>query len=257
MFNDLLWALQKPQSWLILSWYDIKQRYKRSTLGPFWVTISTGVLVGMLSILWSTIFKLDVKDYLPFFCIGQVVWTYISMQLTESCTGFTQFEYLIKQSKISFSSILLRILSRNLIVFAHNFIIIFIVITFVSPGWSWMALWAILGFIILTVSLFSMSIILAILCTRFRDLQMIVQNVLLVSFYFTPIMWKTHQLSDKLNYIINFNPLVHFFNIIRDPMLGVAPNFNSMLISICVTIVIFFVSMVFMRKYCARIAYWL
>ncbi|MFW5394111.1 ABC transporter permease, partial [Yersinia sp. 2544 StPb PI] len=143
------------------------------------------------------------------------------------------------------------------IVFAHNFIIIFIVITFVSPGWSWMALWAILGFIILTVSLFSMSIILAILCTRFRDLQMIVQNVLLVSFYFTPIMWKTHQLSDKLNYIINFNPLVHFFNIIRDPMLGVAPNFNSMLISICVTIVIFFVSMVFMRKYCARIAYWL
>ncbi|MFW5394255.1 ABC transporter permease, partial [Yersinia sp. 2544 StPb PI] len=86
MFNDLLWALQKPQSWLILSWYDIKQRYKRSTLGPFWVTISTGVLVGMLSILWSTIFKLDVKDYLPFFCIGQVVWTYISMQLTESCT---------------------------------------------------------------------------------------------------------------------------------------------------------------------------
>ncbi|CRL44004.1 hypothetical protein SGGMMB4_00856 [Sodalis glossinidius str. 'morsitans'] len=67
MLTDLIMALKKPQIWSVLSWFDIKQRYKRSVLGPFWVTLSTGVLVGMLSVLWSTLFKLDVREYLPFF----------------------------------------------------------------------------------------------------------------------------------------------------------------------------------------------
>ncbi len=257
MFNDLIFALKKPQLWGVLSWYDIKQRYKRSTLGPFWVTISTGVLVGMLSILWSTLFKLNVKEYLPFFCVGQVVWTFISMQLTEACTGFVQFEYLIKQSKVSFCALILRILSRNIIIFFHNFIIIVIVITFVGPGWSFNALWAIPGLFILSLFLFFTSIILAIVCTRFRDMQMIVQNLLLVSFYFTPIMWKTDQLHGVILKYINFNPLVHFFNIIRGPMLGGLPDIRSIIVSIVCTFVTFLAAMVILMKTKHRIAYWL
>ncbi|MGM3162369.1 ABC transporter permease [Dickeya undicola] len=257
MLNDLRLALIHPESWVILSWYDIKQRYKRSTLGPFWVTISTAVLVGMLSLLWSTLFKLDVKDYLPFFCIGQVFWTYISTQLTEACNGFIQFDYIIRQSKVSFSSIILRILSRNIIVFFHNFIIIVVVISFVGEGWSPIALFSILGFILLSLALFSSSVILGIICTRFRDMQMIIQNILLVSFYFTPIMWKTDQLNKEWLFWVNFNPLVHFFNIIREPMLGHLPEMKSVLVAFAITLALFSLSLVLLNKTRTKIAYWL
>lgn len=257
MLSDLATALKRPQLWLILSWYDIKQRYKRSTLGPFWVTISTGVLVGMLSILWSTLFKLDVKDYLPFFCIGQVIWTYISMQLTESCNTFVQFDYIIRQTKVSFNSLVLRVLSRNVIIFFHNFIIILLVITFVGPGWTWGAMAAIPAFILLSLCLFALSLILAIACTRFRDLLMIVQNILLVCFYFTPIMWKKDQLHGSLLYLIDFNPLVHFFSLIRDPMLGKMPSTSSIMISVCITIVMLVASQWLLLRARNRIAYWL
>ncbi|MEI7186603.1 ABC transporter permease [Dickeya dianthicola] len=257
MLNDLKSALKNPESWVVLSWYDIKQRYKRSTLGPFWVTISTAILVGMLSLLWSTLFKLDVKDYLPFFCIGQVFWTYISTQLTEASNGFIQFDYIIRQSKISFTSIMLRILSRNIIVFLHNFIIIIFVITFVGPGWTFIALLSIIGFVLLSVALVSSSLILGIICTRFRDMQMIIQNILLVSFYFTPIMWKTDQLNEQWLYWVQFNPLVHFFNIIREPMLGHLPDQNSIVIAIAITVVLFILSMITLNKTKTKIAYWL
>ncbi|MBQ4797008.1 ABC transporter permease, partial [Pectobacterium versatile] len=89
---------------------------------------------------------------------------------------------------------MLRILRRNIIVFLHNFIIIIFVITFVGPGWTFTALLSIIGFVLLSVALVSSSLILGIICTRFRDMQMIIQNILLVSFYFTPSLWKTDQL---------------------------------------------------------------
>ncbi|XBS71938.1 ABC transporter permease [Acerihabitans sp. KWT182] len=144
-----------------------------------------------------------------------------------------------------------------LLSFFHNFIIIVIVITFVGPGWSAYAFWAIVGLFILSLFLFFVSIILAIVCTRFRDMQMIVQNLLLVSFYFTPIMWKTDQLHGVILEYIKFNPLVHFFNIIREPLLGVRPETVSVIISIVCTVVTFLAAMVILMKTKNRIAYWL
>lgn len=257
MLTDLIMALKKPQIWSVLSWFDIKQRYKRSVLGPFWVTLSTGVLVGMLSVLWSTLFKLDVREYLPFFSIGQVVWTYISLQLTESCNGFVQFDYIIKQSSTSFCSLILRILSRNVIVFAHNFIIIAIVITLVGPGWHFKMLWFLPGLLILTTSLFFCSIILAIICTRFRDVLMIMQNLLIIAFYFTPIMWKTEQVPAAMLHYINYNPLVYYFNIIRPPLLGVMPDLRSISIALTITAILFLLAMLLLNRTRRRIAYWL
>ncbi|WP_039046410.1 ABC transporter permease [Plesiomonas shigelloides] len=256
--DDIIPAFKRYQAWLYLSWFDIKQRYKRSTLGPFWVTISTGILIGMLSILWSTLFKLDVKDYVPFFSIGQVVWTFIAMQLTDASMGFGQFDYIIRQSKVSFTSFILRLISRNLIIFAHNFVIVFFVITFVSgSGWSFTALFSILGLLILSIALSGFSLLLTIICTRFRDVQMIVQNFLMVAFYFTPIMWKTDQLSENVKFYVNFNPIVHYMSIIRDPLLGIPPSLLSWIVSIIVAIFFIILSLVVLNKYRNRIAYWL
>lgn len=256
--DDIIPSIKRYQAWLYLSWFDIKQRYKRSTLGPFWVTISTGILIGMLSILWSTLFKLDVQDYVPFFSIGQVVWTFIAMQLTDASLGFGQFDYIIKQSKVSFSSFILRLISRNLIIFAHNFVIVIFVITFVSDyGWSFTALLSIVGLLLLSITLSGLSLLLAIICTRFRDVQMIIQNLLMVAFYFTPIMWKTDQLSENIKFYVNFNPIVHYMSIIRDPLLGISPSVLSWGVSVIVAISSIFLSLIVLNKYRSRIAYWL
>ena len=63
-------ALLSHEQWLYMAVQDIKLRYRRSMIGPWWVTISTGIMVLMLGFLWSHIFNQAIDTYLPFFAIG-------------------------------------------------------------------------------------------------------------------------------------------------------------------------------------------
>ena len=137
---DVLESLTVKCSWLYLGLQDIKQRYRRSVLGPWWLTISTGILVLVLGLLWSNVFIVDIHKYMPFFATGLVVWTFISGFLTEACIAFTQFEGLIKQQKAYFFSFILRVYIRHAIIFAHNFLIVYLVIVFVGSGFSLMSI---------------------------------------------------------------------------------------------------------------------
>src|SRR5690242_5271600 len=82
-----LWRL----AWA-LGWLDIRLRYRGSMLGPFWLTISTGVMVAALGVLYSTLFKIELRDYLPFLALSQVLWGFLAALVSEACTVFTDAE---------------------------------------------------------------------------------------------------------------------------------------------------------------------
>lgn len=255
--HDLGLSLKHPYLWALLGWYDIRQRYRRSVLGPLWLTMSTGILVCMLSVLWSTLFKIDIKDYLPFFAVGQVLWVFISGQLNESCTGFVQFEHVIKQIKLPFTSFILRLMTRNLIILLHNFLIVVIVISFVGPGWSSFAFLALPGLLITSCALFFLSIPVAIACTRYRDLQMIIQNLLMIAFYFTPIMWKANQLESSIQWVATLNPITPFIEIVRLPLLGQVPQGQSYIDALLAVLILAIIAFVTLSRFRQKISYWL
>src|SRR5947208_135674 len=86
-----LWRL----SWA-LGWLDIRLRYRGSMLGPFWLTISTGVMVAALGVLYSALFKLDPREYLPFLALSQVLWGFLAALVSEACATFTDAESVIR-----------------------------------------------------------------------------------------------------------------------------------------------------------------
>jgi ABC-type polysaccharide/polyol phosphate export permease len=248
--------MKQPNLWLFLSWQDIRQRYRRSVLGPFWVTLSTGVLVGTLGFLWAALFGQPIEQYLPFFAIGHVVWTFLSGILNESCTGFTQFENIIKQIRIPFGSMLLRISMRHLIIFAHNFLIIIIVTIFVGGGWGLKTLAVVPGlFLVLLFCLFASGPI-AVFCTRFRDMPLIVGNILMILYYVTPVLWQPQSLK-KNQWVFDYNPIYHLIEIVRAPLLNSLPtieNYTWATGSVAVCVVMYFYSI---SRFRDRIAYWL
>ncbi len=63
---------------------DIRNRYRGSVLGPFWLTLSTAIMVVGLGLLYSTLFKLPLADYLPFLAVSLLVWTTISQIVTDA-----------------------------------------------------------------------------------------------------------------------------------------------------------------------------
>ena len=128
MKNEITAIVRYFNMWFMLGWYDIKQIYRRSLIGPFWITISTGVMVGSIGLMFSIIFKSPVKEFLPYFAVGQIIWQLISMQLNDACTMFVQYQSIIKQISVPLSVHVLRKLWHNFIQFLHNFLIVIAVL---------------------------------------------------------------------------------------------------------------------------------
>ena len=116
--NDLVGGARLWRLALALGWLDIRLRYRGSMLGPFWLTISTGVMVAALGVLYSTLFKMDVSDYLPFLALSQVLWGFLAALVSEGCTSFTDAESVIRSVRMPFFVFAVRTLVRNIIALA-------------------------------------------------------------------------------------------------------------------------------------------
>ena len=76
--RDLLAGVRAWPLWTMLGWNDIRQRYRRSVLGPFWITISMAIFIALLGVIYSHIFNIGLKTYLPYLSLGYIIWGFIS-----------------------------------------------------------------------------------------------------------------------------------------------------------------------------------
>ncbi|NGX98244.1 MAG: ABC transporter permease [Candidatus Afipia apatlaquensis] len=245
-----LWAL-----WGKLGWNDILQRYRRSLLGPLWLTASMAVMVVSLGLVYSKIFKAELRDFMPFLCVGLLVWGYISAILSEAGALFTGAESYIKQIRLPYSVYVLRFMWSKVIVFAHNFVIYFGILIYfqIWPGIT--ALYAIPGFLLVTVNGALTSMYLGMMSARFRDIPQIVASFIQIVFFITPIMWKPELLGGHEN-LIKFNPFFHLVEIVRAPLLGQLPSAGNYLAVALITALNAIFAILFFVRFRARISYW-
>jgi lipopolysaccharide transport system permease protein len=243
--------------WFLLGWYDIKQRYRRSLIGPFWITISTGVMVGSIGLVFSTIFRTPPSEFLPYFAVGQILWLFVSTQISESCRTFIMYQAIIKQMSVPLSVHIMRRLWNNLILFFHNSLIIAAILIIMGRGFSWNFLLVIPAMLLSVILLFLISVTLGIICTRFRDITQVVGVFLQLIFFFTPILWMKKVLPADYSWITDLNPFFHMIELMRVPLLGEFPEnilwvYMLAYISIAAAAALFFLG-----RYKHRVAYWL
>ena len=242
--------------WSSLAWSDIKQRYRRSVLGPFWITLSMAVLILVLGYIYSNIFHTDIKTYLPFLSLGFILWGFISTTITESGNAFRESARIIKQVKVPYSVHILRVLWRNFIVLMHT-IVIFIPVSLVfalQPNAS--ILLALPGLVLVCVNLAWLELILAILSTRFRDVPLIVATLIQVTMFATPIMWPVEALGDR-RFIADVNPMYHLIELVRAPLLGTTPAPLSWMVATGMAVAGWIVALAMFNRVCRSIVYWL
>ena len=241
--------------WRMLGWQDIRRRYRRSKLGPFWLTISMGVLVGALGVLYASLFKVAVSDYLPYVATGFIVWGLVSGLINEGCTAFIEAEAIIKQVAVPLSVHVYRVVWRSVIIFAHNFLI-FVIVAFVFAIWpGWIGLLAIPGLVLICVNGIWVGLLLGLLSARFRDIPQIAASIVQVAFFLTPIIWTPDLLPDR-TLILDANPFHHVVELVRGPLLGNAPQFLSWAATLGIAFGGWIVTLAMYRRYRWRIAYW-
>ncbi|GAA4246891.1 ABC transporter permease [Azospirillum formosense] len=255
-WDDLREGAMRWRLWSRLGWHDIRKRYRRSVLGPFWLTLSMAVMVASLGLIYGTLFRLDLEGYLPFLAVGLATWTFIASFLNEGCISFIELEPLIKNVRIPMSLHILRALWRNLIIYGHN-IVIFAVVAAIFGIWPGATgLLAVAGLALLLVNAGWIMLLLGMICTRFRDVPPIIASVIQLLFFVTPVMWKPELLGDR-RYLMVLNPFYHLLEVIRAPLLGHAPGWESWVAGLLFAAVGWAFTFACFARFRKRIAYWL
>lgn len=255
---DILLSLKDYSLVGMLGWQDVRQRYRRSKLGAFWLTISMGIMIGTMGIIFGKIFNTPMSEFLPFLSVGMILWGFISSTISDGCLGFVSSQHIIKQLPIPLFVHIARVLWKNIIVFGHNFIIFPLVLLFFMQPPSLVTLLCIPGFLLFVVNLSWVTLILGILCARYRDLPQIITSVLQIIFYVTPIMWMPNKIPARAGtYLIDYNPFYHLLNVVRAPLLNQIPTVANWLISLGIAIFGWVITLMIYSRYKRRIAYWL
>lgn len=256
--SDIAAATRRMPLVGILGWQDVRQRYRRSALGPFWLTLSMGVMIATIGVVFGTIFKSPLTEFLPSLASGIIFWGFISTVVNEGCTSFIASDAIIRQLPIPLFVHVLRTAWRNMIILGHNLLILPIVFVAVGKSVHSIIFESIPGFALLLVNLLWMSLILGAACARFRDLSQIVASILQVVFYLTPIMWLPRTLPASASaYLLDFNPVYHLLEVVRAPLLGQWPSAMNWAVAGGMAVAGWTVALIFYGRFRRRIAYWL
>ncbi|AIT60067.1 sugar ABC transporter permease [Corynebacterium doosanense CAU 212 = DSM 45436] len=261
-FADLRKGAGQHELWLQLGWQDIKQRYRRSTLGPLWITVATGVMALALGLLYSMLFQLPLREFLPHVTVGLIIWNFISGCIKDGANVFIENEGLIKQLPSALSVHVYRLVWRQMIFLAHNLVIWVALVLVFRINLGWEVILAIPALVLLAVNGVWVTMLFGIIATRFRDVAPLLEALVQLMFYITPIVWTTHTLKEQGGDVAEraklaeINPLYHYLEIIRAPMIGQDIAGYHWWIVLGCTVAGLLITTVVMRQWRFRVSYW-
>lgn len=261
-FEDLKAGFNQRELWAHLGWQDIKQRYRRSLLGPIWITIATGATATAMGLMYSVLFGQDLKVLLPHITLGLIVWGMISGCILEGAAVFSSNVGLITQLPAPLSVHVYRMVWRQVLLFAHNLIIYFILLAVFQIPIHWTVFTAFVALGLLALNGVWIGLVAGIVATRFRDIQPILESAVQLLFFMTPIVWMTDTIRQnggdyaERARLAELNPLYHYLEIIRAPMLGQDQAAYHWYIVLAFTVTGWALALWALRNYRARVAYW-
>jgi ABC-type polysaccharide/polyol phosphate export permease len=253
--QDITEGVRQFRLGAFLAWEDIRRRYVRTLFGPWWIVLSLGIWFAVMGFVMSNVLDKPLDDYLPYLVSGLLVWTLISASVTDGSNVLVGAAPLIRTFPIPIFTHYIRFILRNVIVFAHN-IVILAVIMFLYPQpveGLWLAL---PGLMLNLMILMNAGLILSLANLRYRDTHLAVASTMQAMPFITPIFWNRDMLQEHL-WVADVNPLYHMIEIVRAPLLGHQAAGLSWTIAIALACGTFVMAYGLFIRFRHRIIFWL
>jgi ABC-type polysaccharide/polyol phosphate export permease len=223
-FWDITEGLLSWRLWAFLGLQDIRARYRRSMFGPLWMALGLGVTVLGIGLLYSQILKVNPGNFIPYLAIGLLAWNFVTAVISEGTTLFQAGGGLMTSVRFPYTTLSLRSIVRNLIVMAHCVVPVVLALIFYKFRITAVSLFALPGLLLIVANVYWLSICIALICVRYRDMGQIINYGLGLALFVTPIIWQPSQVRPG-SAVIEFNPLYHLISLVRDPIfLGRIPT---------------------------------
>ena len=257
-WRDICESFRKHHLVFTMARQEIATCYKRSRIGAFWISIGMAISIGCIGLVFGQIFKIPIREFLPYFSTGTILWGFISSCLNEGCGSFISSTGIILQVRMPLFVHVMSLIQKNVIIFTHNIVILPVVFFIFLYPVNASCFLAIPGFLLLLANLAWMVLILGTVCARFRDVTQIVQNAVGVLYFVTPIMWNPDLMPARVgSLIMNCNPCYHLISIVRAPLLGELPHALNWIFCVTLALVGWTIALQVFGRLRNRIAYWL
>ena len=219
---DLRGSLKRLGLAWSLARHDVIARYRGSILGPFWITLSMGLMVLGIGLLYAQLFKAEIDDFLPYVALGLVFFTTLSSIINEGCETFTLARGMLSQTALPVFTFVWRTILRNIINLGHNLLIVVAVLLWFGTWRSANLPLALVGLLFLLLNAGWLSMLAGIASARFRDIPPVVASVMQFAIFMTPVFWTPDRFSGEHMAVLHFNPFFHMLDAVRAPLLGQA-----------------------------------
>jgi ABC-type polysaccharide/polyol phosphate export permease len=199
------------------------------------------LFIGGIGSLYGVLLGQPKSDYIHYLAVGLVVWIFISGLIADGCQTFIAAEAFIKQTRLPLTVHALRVVWRNVLILAHNLIIVVLVSVWFLPSWGWGLLTAPLGVLVIALNGLSLGLLLGLLSARFRDIPQIVASLIQLLFFVTPVFWRPEMLNTH-QWVAGWNPIFHLIELVRAPVLGNPVPAGSWQVALVVTALGWFVT---------------
>jgi len=243
---------------IVMAVIEIKIRYARTSLGPWWQTINMMVLSLVLSFVFTKVFNAPSEEYVPFLIIGLIFWNFLQGILVESSVCLVHSRNLILNSTNPIWIYPFKLVFRVLIQFLHHALLIPIVVYYFKIDFNLISIVSFLtGMFVSIFIMLQMASILSILGSRFHDLEQVVTNIVQVLFYATPIIWMPSLVLGR-EFYMEYNPFYHVINIIRIPVIDGDMQIwqSSLVVSIALLGCLILLNYYIYRRFSKMVSYW-
>ncbi len=259
LFNtlgELYDAARYWRIWTHLGWGDVLRQYRRSFLGPVWLTINSVIFVAAFGFIGSRLFNVPIKEYMLYLSLGQIIFNYFSMSMNDACLAFVQADGYIKNFRLPLSIYVLRVMHRSAINFMHSLPVLLVVVLWFGNVRQINYGWLVLGIVFALLLVYFCSSVLALISARFRDLPMLVTSAMQILIFVSPVMWKASQLGGKAEALLYMNPVAVILDVTRTPIMGGVPQLPA-LTACCLMLLVS--ALLYITIYIplrSRVAYW-
>ena len=256
--EDIEAGIKSRSVWWTLTWYTMRSQYRRTYIGPWWMTLQQVMFVAGLSIVFGVLFKQDLQTFVPYVAIGYITFSWITGIIQGGSQSIVGNAASIKTTPGPLSIFALRNFASYTLQFLHDLVVIVAVVIIFGVHLRWSVVLVPVAAALICINGVAGALWLGPLCARYRDIGELTTSVVRILFFLTPIFWVTTDLSESARLaLVVWNPIAYFLEFFRAPLLGLTPSMATIVGAFAITAVNTLVGLLYFSRVRDRLAYWL
>jgi ABC-type polysaccharide/polyol phosphate export permease len=242
--------------WMTLGWRDVQTRHRRSSIGPFWNTLSLAFVATCIGTLYGGIMSRPADEYIPHLVTGYMIWIFLQSLVLEGKDAFVGNAAAIREIAVPKTVYVYKLLWKNLTILGFNSLVyIAVLIIFgISPFPN--VLLIVPGLAVVLLNGIWAALLIGLINVRYRDLGQLVPNAMRLAFFVTPILWFPEDATGIRTIFVDFNPFYYFIELLRAPLLGRAPDALIWVVTLGITVIGWSIAVPVYAHWRRRIAFW-